>query len=186
MTTKNIPRSSAARVNVGFPPVCTGADLVLVLGSFPGRASLQKNQYYAHPYNGFWPIMGELLGFDHTREYGERVGFLNRNRVALWDVLTSCSREGSLDSSIRKDSMIINEFDDFFENNRSIHTIFFNGAVAEAEFRKRVLTTKPLDKRKFVLHRLPSTSPALATLSLSQKIQAWSVLLVALGHTKEV
>ena len=186
MTSNNILRASASRTKVGFPPVCTGADLVLVLGSFPGQASLQKNEYYAHPYNGFWPIMGELLGFAHTLEYEKRVGFLNRNRVALWDVLTSCSRDGSLDSSIRKDSMIINEFDDFFENNRLIHTIFFNGAVAEAEFRKRVLTTKPLAKRKFVLHRLPSTSPALATLSLSQKMQAWSVLLEALEHTGEV
>lgn len=186
MTTKNVHRAPAARPKVGFPPVCTGSDLVLVLGSFPGQASLQKNEYYAHPYNGFWPIMGELLGFDHQLDYEERVGFLNRNRVALWDVLTSCSRDGSLDSSIRKDSMIINKFGDFFENNRLIHTIFFNGAVAEAEFSRHVLTTEPIGKRKFVLHRLPSTSPAMAMLSLSQKIQAWSLLLEALGRIRDV
>ena len=99
----------------GFPPVCTGSDLVLILGSFPGRSSLEKREYYGHRTNGFWPIMGQLLGFDPRISYPERLERLKINRVALWDVLTSCSRSGSLDSSIERDSMVVNDFKDFFE-----------------------------------------------------------------------
>ncbi len=160
----------------GFPPICSGADRVLVLGSFPGQASLQKQQYYGHPHNGFWRIMGELLGFDPQLGYPERVSMLNRNRVALWDVLTSCSRKGSLDSSILKDSMVLNDFEKFFEKNNLIHTVLFNGTVAEAQFKRHVTKLDTIRKRTFELHRLPSTSPAMATLNLSEKIEAWAIL----------
>ena len=169
---------------VGFPPVCTGSDLVLVLGSFPGQASLQKAQYYGHPRNGFWRIMGEFFHFDPSVDYCDRVGFLNRNRVALWDVLTSCVRDGSLDSSIRKESMVINDFEDFFEKNRLIHTIFFNGSLAETEFRRRVLRQDFMRKKDIEFHRLPSTSPAMAMLTLSEKIKAWSVLCNSLERSQ--
>ena len=167
--------------SVGFPPISSGADLVLILGSFPGQASLRKNEYYAHPHNGFWRIMGELLGFEPDLDYRERMDALNRSRVALWDVLTSCSREGSLDSAIKKNSMVLNDFDKFFERNQSIRTIFFNGALAEAQFRKHTAGIDSIQKRNFELMRLPSTSPAMAMLTLSQKIKAWSVLVEKLG-----
>jgi hypoxanthine-DNA glycosylase len=177
MSTRKPPTPADANSSLGFPPVCTGRDLVLVLGSFPGKASLQKQQYYGHPHNGFWQIMAELLGFDPQLSYPGRVTALHRNRVALWDVLTSCSRKGSLDSSILKHSMVLNDFENFFEKNKFIHTILFNGALAETEFRNKVLELDGIRKRTFELHRLPSTSPAMAMLSLSEKIRAWSILL---------
>ena len=177
MSTRKTSRPAELNCSLGFPPICTGRDLVLVLGSFPGKASLQERQYYGHPHNGFWQIMGGLLGFDPELSYPGRVRALNSNRVALWDVLTSCSRKGSLDSSILKDSMVLNDFENFFEKNNLIHTIFFNGALAETEFRKNVLIHDGIRKRKLELHRLPSTSPAMAMLSLSEKIRAWSTLL---------
>lgn len=161
----------------GFPPVCSGMDRVLVLGSFPGKASLQKQEYYGHPHNGFWRIMGELLGFDPQLSYKERVGVLNRNRIALWDVLTSCSRKGSLDTSILKDTMVLNDFENFFEKNKLIHTILFNGALAEAEFRKQAAKLDTIKKGTLEFLRLPSTSPAMAMMNLSEKIAAWSILL---------
>ncbi len=176
MSTRNNPTSQYIDDSQGFPPVFSGLDLVLVLGSFPGKASLQKQEYYGHPHNGFWRIMGELLNFDPQLSYRQRVRVLNRNRVALWDVLTSCSRKGSLDASIQKDSMVLNDFENFFEKNKLIHTILFNGALAEAEFRKHVLKLEGIRKREFELHRLPSTSPAMAMLNLSEKTRAWAIL----------
>ena len=153
---------------------------MLVLGSFPGQASLQKQEYYGHPHNGFWRIMGELLGFDVALSYPERVNMLKRNRVALWDVLTRCSRKGSLDSSILKDSMVLNDFENFFEKNNLIHTILFNGALAEAQFKKYMIESDTINFSNFEFHRLPSTSPAMATLSLSEKIKAWAILVETL------
>ena len=120
--------------------------------------------------------MGDLLDFDPLLSYPERVSILNRYRVALWDVLTSCSRKGSLDSSILKDSMVHNDFENFFDKNRLIHTIFFNGALAENQFKRRVMTLGSVKLRTFEIHRLPSTSPAMAMLNLSEKIEAWSIL----------
>ena len=156
---------------------------MLILGSFPGQASLQKQEYYGHPYNGFWPIMGELLGFDAGLSYPERVSMLTRNRVALWDVLTSCSRKGSLDSSILKDSMVLNDFENFFEKNNLIHTILFNGALAEAQFKIYVIKSDTINFSNFEFRRLPSTSPAMATLSLSKKIEAWAILVEKLHNS---
>ena len=121
--------------------------------------------------------MGELLDFDPQLSYRQRVSILKRNRVALWDVLTSCRRKGSLDSSIQKDSMVLNEFEIFFEKNRLIHTIFFNGSLAENEFKRHVRQLDLKMMRSFEFHRLPSTSPAMATLNLSEKIEAWSILM---------
>ncbi|MGI9536074.1 MAG: DNA-deoxyinosine glycosylase, partial [Desulfocapsaceae bacterium] len=166
--------SAAIDPMIGFPPVCTGSDLVLILGSFPGRSSLEKKEYYGHRNNGFWPIMGQLLGFDPQISYLERLERLKINRIALWDVLTSCSRDGSLDSSIERNSMTLNNFEDFFENNKFIHTILFNGSMAEAEFSKQVLKNSRIQAKKLAFQRLPSTSPAMAMLNLAQKVEAWS------------
>ena len=126
--------------------------------------------------------MGKLLGFDPQIGYQERVKHLSSNRIALWDVLTTCSRDGSLDSSIERDTMVINDFEDFFEKDRDIHTVLFNGSMAEAEFRRQVLKKTKIRNKEMKLHRLPSTSPAMATLSLEQKIQAWSILMELLGN----
>ncbi len=149
---------------------------MLILGSFPGAASLREKQYYAHPRNGFWRIMGELLGFDPAVSYPEKIAALKRNRVALWDVLTSCSREGSLDSAISRQSMVVNDFESFFENNQSIRTILFNGTLAESLFKKHTAGGAFGRKAELELYRMPSTSPAMAMLTLAQKAGAWSIL----------
>jgi TDG/mug DNA glycosylase family protein len=185
MTTKDSDMAAPDDQARGFPPVCTGSDLVLILGSFPGRSSLEKREYYGHHTNGFWPIMGQLLGFDPRISYPERLERLKINRVALWDVLTSCSRNGSLDSSIERDSMVVNDFEDFFEKNKFIHTILFNGSLAEAEFNRKVLKNTPLQARKMAMYRLPSTSPAMAMLNLAQKTDAWSILVDLLQDKPE-
>ena len=159
-----------------FPPVSAPDATVLILGSMPGVASLQAGQYYAHPRNGFWPIMGELYGARRELPYTERLTRLQAAGVALWDVLQSCVREGSLDTAIDDCSSLPNDFEAFFRDHPAIKRVFFNGAKAEQCFRRQVLGKQAIpDGLLFV--RLPSTSPAHAGMSLENKLGEWRVLI---------
>ncbi len=137
----------------------------------PGEASLQAGQYYAHPRNHFWPILGALFGFDPAMPYARRMRALGEARVAVWDVLQSCERPGSLDSRIVRDSIEPNDFAALFARCRGIRRVCFNGAMAEESFRRHVLPT--LDARALEFVRLPSTSPANASVSYARKLDAW-------------
>ena len=159
-----------------FPPISSESSQVLILGSFPGKLSLEKQQYYAHQRNSFWPVMGKLLEFDPLISYQRRIDTLKENNIALWDVLASCVRPGSLDSSIVPRSMVINDFVEFFSNSLKVKTLFFNGRKAEIEFTRQVLIHRDVQSRNLVLQCLPSTSPAMAMLSFNQKVEAWSVI----------
>ena len=97
-----------------FPPVANTDATILILGSMPGKESLKQNQYYAHPQNAFWKIMGELVGAHPHLPYDERLHKLTAAHLALWDVLKTCEREGSLDSDIQNE--IPNDFTTFFRN----------------------------------------------------------------------
>jgi len=159
--------------DTGFPCVAAGDARILILGSMPGVASLEAVQYYAHPRNAFWPIMGEIFGFDAKLPYAERLEQLKENRVALWDVAHRCIRPGSLDSNIDRDSIEPNDFAAFFEHHPQIAAIFFNGSAAEALFRSLVLPDLPESIRTLPMLRLPSTSPAHAALRFEQKREQW-------------
>ncbi|MDX9896970.1 MAG: DNA-deoxyinosine glycosylase [Desulfofustis sp.] len=150
--------------------------LILILGSFPGVASLAAGQYYAHPRNSFWPIMAELLGFAADLDYGQRVAHLVNNRVALWDVLARCQRAGSLDAAIEPASITVNDVSLFFARQRGLKAVFFNGERAEREFRRRVLPQLADLSAGVVLRRLPSTSPAHAAVRYADKVAAWRVI----------
>lgn len=158
----------------GFPPVADARARVLVLGSMPGAASLNAGQYYAHPRNAFWPIMGVLLGAGPELPYDERLGRLQAAGIALWDVIAACERPGSLDADIAPGSVQANDFQAFFAVYRSIRGVYFNGAAAEAAFRRHVL--RRLGESCPPCIRLPSTSPAHAARSFAEKLAAWSVL----------
>lgn len=160
-----------------FPPIAAPNAEILILGSMPGQASLAANEYYAHPRNGFWPIMAQLLNFDPKAPYAERLQALTLARIALWDVLHSCTRRGSLDANIDSDSSIANDFSAFLGQRPSIKRIFFNGAKAESTFIKHV--TPKLDSSGILISRLPSTSPAHAALSFEEKLQAWKAIVTA-------
>ena len=140
----------------------------------PGKASLRAREYYAHPRNVFWKIVEEVLGLARSASYPERVDCLLENRIALWDVLKSCTRESSLDSDIVESSIVVNDFGTFLSEHPKIRTLCFNGAKAESSFRKRVL---PLlsDREALSLHRLPSTSPANASIPYAQKLEQWGI-----------
>ena len=114
-----------------FPPLVGRAPRVLVLGSMPGLRSLQAARYYAHPHNAFWPIMGQLLGFEGGADYDTRCRALTAAGVALWDVMASCERRGSLDSAIVRSSVQPNDIAALLEREPGIRAILFNGAAAE-------------------------------------------------------
>ena len=160
-----------------FPPIAMPDARVLILGSMPGQASLAAGQYYAHPRNAFWPLMGKLLGFDSALDYPARVAVLNDARIAVWDVLASCHRPGSLDSAIAAESLVANDLAGFMANHRLVSHVFFNGGTAEKLFRRHVLPI--LGTTNLHLTRLPSTSPAHAALSFTQKLAAWNAVTVA-------
>lgn len=154
-----------------FAPIVGSHAKILILGSMPGTASLAANQYYAHQRNAFWPIMASFLRIQADAPYHEKVAALRSSPIALWDVLKSCKRSGSLDSSIETDTQSINDFQTFFSRHPTICYIFFNGGKAEACFRRYVLLAN--DVKPMNLSRLPSTSPANARLSFEDKLRAW-------------
>jgi TDG/mug DNA glycosylase family protein len=162
-----------------FDPISNSASRVLILGSMPGKASLRAGQYYAHPQNAFWKILGGLFGFDPELPYEKRVSYLRENGVALWDVMKSCVRETSLDSDIEETSIIANPFDAFLTTHSAIRTICFNGAKAESAWRKHVVP-KLSELGDIAYHRLPSTSPANASIRYDDKVGAWTVALSGL------
>lgn len=162
-----------------FAPIENRSARVLVLGSMPGVESLRANRYYAYRHNAFWPIMGELFGAGPATPYEKRILILKRAGLALWDVMASCVREGSLDSDIDETSIVPNDFPAFFDAHPRVRQVFFNGAKAETSFQRYV---RPyLADRGLHFTRLPSTSPAHASLSFPQKLKAWQTVADALA-----
>lgn len=159
-----------------FPPVAAPGAHTLILGSMPSVASLAAAHYYAHPRNLFWPIVGELLRFAPDAPYPDRVAALSARGYALWDVLGSCRRAGSLDSAIEANSIEINDFATFLSIYSGIDRIFFNGAFAADLFRRRVMPTLGERGEALVCTRLPSTSPANASISRERKRAAWAAI----------
>jgi double-stranded uracil-DNA glycosylase len=158
---------------LSFPPIAHPSARLLILGSMPGAASLAAGRYYAHPRNLFWPIMGALFDAGPEQPYDLRVERLLAAGVAVWDVLASCVRAGSLDTAIERSTAVPNDFPGFFAAHPQIEHVFFNGSMAEQSFRRLVLPTLARVPR---LQRLPSTSPAHAARSFEQKLEAWQVL----------
>jgi TDG/mug DNA glycosylase family protein len=160
----------------GFPPIARADARVLILGTMPSKASLAAQQYYAHPMNLFWRIMGEMLGFERDSPYEMRAAALIASGIALWDVLASCRRVSSLDSDIDLASAVPNDFAAFLARHRGIRRICFNGATAEKLFLGRV-DTPPGVAEGIEYLRLPSTSPANASIPYARKKRAWRAVL---------
>jgi TDG/mug DNA glycosylase family protein len=177
-------RQALAEIITGFPPISQPYAHTLILGSMPSVESLRKQQYYAHPRNGFWPIVSDLFGIEASR-YEDRAQALADAGLAIWDVMQACTRPGSLDADIDKHSIVPNDFAAFYTLHTSIGRVFFNGAKAESVYLRMVLPglTKAKCRAKCghpasELHyqRLPSTSPAHAAMNLAEKMQAWRTI----------
>lgn len=157
---------------VGFPPIVGSSPKVLILGTFPGEESIRQKQYYAHPRNLFWEIMGLIFGAGRDIEYEDRLNILRNSNIALWDVLKTCNRHGSLDTNIRNGCYEVNDFNKFLAKH-DIKAICFNGKKAGGLFQRIPATTLP---ELPVLSVLPSTSPANASIPKDDKISRWFLI----------
>jgi len=159
----------------GFLPIARADARVLVLGSLPGRQSLAERRYYAHPRNAFWPIVREVFGIGG--DYAQCCEALRNCRVALWDVLRTSVRAGSLDAAIEIETATANDFAGFFREHSDIELIAFNGKKAQQLFKR--LVAKPLWS-EIAVASLPSTSPAYAAMPFSVKQARWQAALTRL------
>jgi hypoxanthine-DNA glycosylase len=173
ISTKNMSKEGARRetgdVSKGFPPIAREDARVLVLGSLPSRASLQAQEYYAHPRNAFWKIMQVIAGA--AGDYESRCRSLQEQGIAVWDVLSSSVRPGSLDADIDMTSAVPNDFDDFFAAHSDVRLVCFNGRKARQMYQRHVQSSRPGEELRFAL--LPSTSPAHASLAFEEKLEIW-------------
>ena len=158
-----------ARRSAGFAPVSDAEARTLILGSLPSQRSIDCNEYYAHPRNAFWPVMAELLGA--TGSYEDRCRVLRQNHIAVWDVLASSVRPGSLDSDIDLATAEVNDFEAFFAGHPAIERICFNGQAAAQIFARRVALQVSCENLRMLT--LPSTSPAYAAMKFERKLELW-------------
>ncbi len=157
----------------GLPPVIARHTRLVLLGSFPGAASLEAGQYYAHPRNQFWPVLSALLQEDLTaRAYAQRLQVLRRRGLGLWDVYAECRREGSLDSAIR--DARLNDLASLRRRAPGLLAVAHNGGESARAMRVTAALGVPV-------YRLPSTSPANASWSFERKLAAWREVFVACG-----
>ena len=158
-----------------FPPLINPSSKILVLGSLPGEESLKQAQYYAHPRNAFWKIMFTVFNEAYSEDYSAKCELLLKNHIALWDMVHSGNREGSLDSDIKNE--IPNDIEGFLNEYQSISTILLNGKKAEAMYR-RYFNQIPIHTIT-----LPSTSPANARLNFEEKLNLWKEAINPLNLT---
>ncbi len=156
-----------------FPPIVGTTPKILILGSMPGMESLKQQRYYAHPRNAFWPIITSLYGPSKKLDYSQRCELLKQQQIAVWDVLKSCRRPGSLDQHIETESMIANDFVAFLQSYPSINQILFNGGKADQVFKRYAAKQLEAAGISLLYRRLPSTSQAHAAMNYETKRRLW-------------
>ena len=159
----------------GLAPLATSQARVLVLGTLPGQLSLQKGEYYAHPRNVFWRLLGELVDAGPEHPYEDRCRRLTAAGIALWDVCDRAARPGSLDANIDVDTVEPNDIAAFLKAHPRVGLVCFNGAKAATLFRRLVLPNQEL-RPDVRFEALPSTSPANAAMPYEGKLRKWSVV----------
>ena len=157
-----------------FTPSIDNNSKILILGSMPGVKSLEEQQYYAHPQNRFWKVMGVVCNEPklHELNYDFKLKTLLNNNIALWDTIKTCKRDGSLDSDIQNETP--NDIRKLLKTYPNIKTICLNGNKSYSAFKKYF----PELFEKYSCHKMPSTSPANARYSLDKLIEEWSVIFV--------
>ncbi|WP_291013138.1 DNA-deoxyinosine glycosylase [Hydrogenophaga sp.] len=158
---------------VGLAPMVDINTRMLVLGSFPSVASLRAQQYYGHPQNQFWKILGSLWSQDLMAcSYAERIASARVHGLGIWDVYAACERVGSLDTAIRAGEL--NDFAGLRQRCPQLQAIAHNGGESFKHARHTAVLGLPV-------HKLPSTSPANASWSFERKLQAWRNAFEAAG-----
>lgn len=153
----------------GFPPVINEATYTLILGSFPGQASLEAQQYYAFRHNQFWRLMSEVLRQDLVgRAYPQKLEMLLAHGIGLWDIFRHCERQGSLDAAIRDGQL--NDFAELHRQYPLLRRVCFNGKTAA-----RIQTWFQAQGYQTLV--LPSSSPANAMRSFAEKSHDWQQII---------
>jgi TDG/mug DNA glycosylase family protein len=155
----------------GFAPIIDHDAKVLILGTMPGAESLRKREYYANPRNQFWKIIYSIFNSVLETPYLKRVAFIKGRRIALWDVIQCCDREGSSDSKITR--VCANDFASLLTTYPRVKYLFFNGQTAFKTFQKEV---KFNTSTRVIFEILPSSSPANARMSVDTKIRKWACI----------
>ena len=153
-----------------FPPIANKNAKILILGTMPGKKSLELQEYYGYKYNVFWKILFNLLNSDFSEDYNTKKKLLIDNHIALWDSLQFCFRKGSADADIKDE--IPNDFKTFFKEHPTVTHVYFNGTAAMNYYKKYVRYGKSLS-----FYQLPSTSPANARMSFEEKLNKWRVII---------
>jgi hypoxanthine-DNA glycosylase len=152
----------------GLPPVQGISTEVLILGSFPSCQSLLHKEYYGNPQNHFWKIVEALFQIDRHLPYSVRTSRLTDHKIALWDVVSTCCRQGSADARIR--SPVFNDLQGFFESCPSLRLVVLNGSTAGRYY---TMMKIPVPVPAVVL---PSTSPANTRFTLGEKVRRWEII----------
>lgn len=167
---------ASSAVLQGLPPLLSPLTRLVILGSFPGVASLRAQQYYGHPQNQFWRLLAHLLAPDPAAlvqaPYAQRVAWLLAQGVGVWDVYASCEREGSLDSAIR--APVLNDLASLRQRCPRLVALAHNGGESFRHARHTQALGLPV-------YRLPSSSPANASWSFDRKLAAWGEVLQHAG-----
>lgn len=164
-------KPASVPVKTAFAPIADENCTILLLGTMPGDRSLSLQQYYGHAGNHFWKLIYAIFNTPLNPDYEARKQFLLQQGIALWDVLESCTCEGSLDSNIKNE--VVNDFASFYQEHPLITHIFFDSKKAEEFYLRHVKKSK--DK---IYHLLPSPSGANASKTFAQKLEAWKELLL--------
>ena len=158
---QSTPRKSS------FPPVVGPAVRVLICGSLPGDRSLAAAQYYAHPQNQFWRLIGRVIDRDLVPlDYEGRLQALLDAGVGLWDTVAAATRKGSLDADIRLHAA--SDLATLAETLPELHAVAFNGGTSARIGRRQLAAVDGID-----LVDLPSSSPAHASRGFEEKLEAW-------------
>ena len=154
-----------------FKPSVDKNSKILILGSMPGVKSLEEQQYYAHPQNRFWKVMGVICNEPNLPEFNYEIKLktLLKNNIALWDTIKSCKRDGSLDSNIQNETP--NNIRNLLSEYPNIQVICLNGNKSYSAFKKYF----PDLLEKYTCYKMPSTSPANARYNLNRLTKAWSI-----------
>lgn len=149
-------------------PIYDQNSKILILGSFPSVKSRQANFFYHHPQNRFWKVLAKVFGDDLPMTVEQKKIFLNKHKIALWDVIASCEIKGSSDSSIT--NVEVNDLKRIIELS-CIEHIYTNGNLADKLYHQYFDNIIDIPVTK-----LPSTSPANAAYSLDKLIEYWKII----------
>lgn len=154
-------------------PIVDEKTKVLIVGSMPGKQSLDKQQYYGNPRNHFWPIIGMLFHVAIPEQYEQRIQLLRQHKIGLWDAIQSCERKGSLDATIKNE--VPNNFEQLFFEYPQIELVLFNGGKSFDVFKKKI-GLSVLGMKEY--EKMPSTSPIPGKniKSFDEKVDMWQIM----------